>query len=60
MGFAEAMILEYNGKKKTNAGRLYMNKLYSKDHGAWGDIEDGDDDDETDEYLGQEELPYEE
>ena len=27
MGFAEAMILEYNGKKKSNAGKLFMNKL---------------------------------
>ena len=60
MGFAEAMILEYNGKKKTNAGRLYMNKLYSRDHGVWGDVEDNDDDDdENDDYLIQGELPYE-
>lgn len=31
MGFAEAMILEYNGKKKYNVNRLAINKLYSKD-----------------------------
>lgn len=31
MGFAEAMILEYNGKKKSNVGRLSMNRLYAKE-----------------------------
>lgn len=32
MGYAEAMILEYNGKKKSNAYRLHINKLYSYKH----------------------------
>ena len=31
MGFAEAMLLEYNGKRKRNAGKLFMNKLYARD-----------------------------
>ena len=31
MGYAEAMILEYNGKKKNNGNRLAINKLYSKE-----------------------------
>lgn len=31
MGFAEAMVLIYNGKKKCNSSRLMMNKLYAKD-----------------------------
>ena len=31
MGYAEAMVIFYNGKKKNNAHRLLMNKLYSKD-----------------------------
>jgi len=31
MGYAEAMVLIYNGRKKNNANRLLMNKLYSKD-----------------------------
>lgn len=35
MGYAEAMILEYNGKKKTSAGKLFMNKLYAKDVSLW-------------------------
>ena len=46
MGFAEAMILEYNGKKKSNVGRLAMNRLYAKDVAGWID---SDEDDPTDE-----------
>ena len=41
MGFAEAMIIIYNGKKKSNAHRLYINKLYA--HGA-PDPNDAEDD----------------
>ena len=32
MGIAEAMIIEYNGKKKNSAYRLHINKLYAKEH----------------------------
>ena len=32
MGIAEAMIIEYNGKKKNNAYRLHINNLYAKEH----------------------------
>ena len=46
MGFAEAMILEYNGKKKSNVGRLSMNRLFAKDVAGWID---SDEDDPTDE-----------
>ena len=31
MGFAEAMILEYNGRKKSSVYRLQINRLYSTD-----------------------------
>jgi len=31
MGYAEAMVIEYNGKKKTSSARLTMSKLYSID-----------------------------
>lgn len=31
MGLAEAMVLEYNGKKKNNAYKLSINKLYAKE-----------------------------
>ena len=48
MGFAEAMILEYNGKKKSNAGKLFMNKLYARDVSLW--IEPDEDDDFEYEY----------
>lgn len=35
MGFAEAMILEYNGKKKTGLHRLLINKLYSHEQALY-------------------------
>lgn len=43
MGFAETMIIEYNGKKKSRANRLSMGRLYSKCYS--GDIGDDDEDD---------------
>ena len=33
-GYAETMVLMYNGKKKNVARRLFMNKLYAKDFTA--------------------------
>ena len=30
LGYAEAMVIEYNGKKKTSAGRLPISMLYAK------------------------------
>ena len=47
MGFAEAMILEYNGKKKSPGARLAMNRLYAKDVSLW--VEPDEDDEYTDE-----------
>ena len=32
MGYAEAIILEYNGKRKNPHTRLAMNKLYARDN----------------------------
>lgn len=43
MGFAETMIIEYNGKKKSRANRLSMGRFYSK--GYSGDIGEDDEDD---------------
>lgn len=43
MGFAETMIIEYNGKKKSRANRLSMSRLYSKSYS--GDIGEDDEDD---------------
>ena len=43
MGFAETMIIEYNGKKKSRANRLSMGRLYSKSYSS--DIGEDDEDD---------------
>lgn len=57
MDYAEAMILEYNGKKKTSAGKLFMNKLYAKDVSLWIEPDEDDLSEEADEFesliLGQ-------
>ena len=45
-GYAEAMILEYNGKKKNPASRLPISKLYAKDISLW--IEPDEDEDYED------------
>jgi len=37
MGYAEVMVLEYNGKKKTNGSRLDINKLYAREHTLWAE-----------------------
>lgn len=53
MGYAEAMILEYNGKKKSPAGKLRINKLYAtesklasesldNDNGLWDETTEND------------------
>lgn len=44
MGFAEAMVIEYNGKKKTGLHRLLINKLYSHEQSMFsGESKDEDD-----------------
>ena len=66
MGFAEAMILEYNGKKKSNAYRLHINKLYSYKHSILKKMDSMQDDmlrDEASAFfdpdLFEEEEPFE-
>lgn len=44
LGYAEAMILAYNGKKKSMHHRLAMNKLYAKDFTIVSDDDFADDD----------------
>lgn len=44
MGVAEAIIIEYNGKKKNNAYRLHINKLYAKEHSILKKVEGVQDD----------------
>lgn len=46
MGYAETMVLEYNGKKKNNASRLRISKLYSSESTIGG-------------ALGEDDGPYE-
>lgn len=43
MGFAETMIIEYNGKKKSRANRLSMGRLYSKGYSSDIGVDDEDD-----------------
>ena len=53
MGYAEAMVLEYNGKKKNNASRLRISKLYSSEStisGALGEDETYEVNDDTDDF----------
>lgn len=47
MGFAEAMVMAYNGKKKTPANRLPEKKLYTHEiaFGIYADEDDADTDD---------------
>lgn len=62
MGYAEAMIIEYNGKKKTVGSRLSMQKLYARDVDIWSepDEDDYDDSEEFEElnlgmFIGEDE-----
>lgn len=55
MGYAEAMVLEYNGKKKSDTNRLNMNRLYTRDSALFRGIDDplpygSDDSDEPEEF----------
>lgn len=66
MGYAEAMIIEYNGKKKSNAYRLHINKLYSYKHSLLKQVDSLQDDmlrDEASAFFDpdffEEESPYE-
>lgn len=47
MGYAEAMVIEYNGKKKSSAYRLNIGMLYKMDVATW--VESDPDDEEYDE-----------
>ena len=57
MGFAEAMVIEYNGKKKTTAGKLFLNKLYARDVSLWIEPDEDEDFDDSEAFdnivLGQ-------
>lgn len=57
MGFAEAMVIEYNGKKKSPTGKLFLNKLYARDVSLWIEPDEDEDFDDSDAFdnivLGQ-------
>lgn len=40
MGYAEAMLIEYNGKKKSPAQRLSINKLHARESSIFSGLED--------------------
>lgn len=44
LGFAEAMVLEYNGRKKTGLHRLLMSKLYERERPLFKGLDDDTDD----------------
>ena len=59
MGFAEVMVLEYNGKKKLNSSyRLNFNKLYKKENALFKDLEPEEDTEPEEEadLFGQETI----
>ena len=56
LGFAEAMLLEYNGRKKGGQHRLLMNKLYAKERSLFSDIDYDDEPEETDGSIEEDEL----
>ena len=56
MGFAEVMVIEYNGKKKSLSERLVMNKLYTKEHILLANLENASDDGPAG-FEGQFHLP---
>lgn len=48
MGYAEAMVIAYNGKKKSPNNKLAINKLYAKDAAASGELFEVDEDEMLD------------
>ena len=59
MGLAEAMVIEYNGKKKSNAYKLFINKLYAKESSIVRKVDGINDDmlrDEATAFFSLEEL----
>ena len=52
LGFAEAIILEYNGRKKGSANRLQMDKLYARERTMYTDMYDDEDEETKEESAG--------
>jgi hypothetical protein len=54
MGYAEAMVIIYNGRRKSRHSRLSLKKLYMRE-GKLNRRNSGYDDDDYDEYEDEEE-----
>lgn len=51
MGFAEVLVIEYNGKKKSQAFRLNIRMLYDRDVALWAESDEADDYDDSEELA---------
>lgn len=51
MGFAEVLVIEYNGKKKSQAFRLNIRMLYDRDVALWAESDEDDDYDDSEELA---------
>jgi len=60
MGVAEVMVLEYNGKTKSNSNRLFINKLYSREYTIFKALDSVHDDMLNDEASNFNEAEYSE
>ena len=51
MGFAEAMVLEYNGRKKNSANMLSLNRLHARSNPIFSDLDNSSDSSEKENSL---------
>ena len=56
MGYAEAMLIEYNGRKKNSAQRLSINKLHTRESSVFSGLEDGTNADAEDDWSSEDEI----
>ena len=56
MGYAEAMLIEYNGRKKNPAQRLSINKLHTRASSVFSGLEDGTNADDEDDWSNEDEM----
>ena len=52
MGFAEAMLIEYNGKRKNPAQRLSINRLHARESSIFTGLDDAEGGEEENEQVG--------
>ena len=56
MGYAEAMLIEYNGRKKNPAQRLSINKLHTRASSVFSGLKDDTNVDAEDEWGSEDEI----